>query len=229
MSPLEQKGVDSKPSYERVKRHYSALRFKEALSALQEYVAQYPMKRQVYASELVDLGKAAYIQTQIEAGAKPALADLVEFVSIVSRYAMDQYKAAVPYAELAVELYPQSSEAYLTLARALSTSQQEERRCDAIRTAIRLGSRDPRVFYECGNCSIYNGKFSDAEQYFRQSLEVSSDTFIDAWEGLGYALASQSKIGEAIDALERYLQRSKVTGIRRVIVQGKIEKLKGAR
>lgn len=188
-------------------------RFRESASTLQEYIRQTPKEaHQDDFEELRELQEAATIQSRINTLERPGLTDLIRFYNLISRYSENHLQDAIPYAEKAVALYPTSSGALLLLARALESSKQKDRIFNLIQKAVELTPNNLEAHYEMGRYYLWHSKLErldDSVNEFRRALDLSDGKAIEAWQGLGRALAFQEKPKEAIAALRNYLRLKK--------------------
>jgi predicted Zn-dependent protease len=196
------------PDALRALSHYLArcMRFSEAAEALSNYIRQTPSERHLDdIEELGDLKRAAKLTQAIRASNRPPVRDLVEYSTLVSRYA--SVKHALPYAERAVELYPNSAEAQLELASALVGTDPDERRCNVLRRAIGLGARSPSTFLELANCELITSHTQEAADAFQEALELTHGNLLPAWEGLILALSRLGRREDAAQAFSAYLSK----------------------
>lgn len=205
------------------------LRFSEAASALQNYLAQADEKDFLAGDfeDLIVLLRAADLREQIDKSEKPPLEDYLEFINTVGRYggAAD----ALPYAEKAAGQYPESAEASLALARSLPPDQRE-RRFSVLQKTVELDPKNPAAHAQLGwHYFLHAGRRNTTEAIneFRKSLEFSNDQHIDAWEGLGQALAAEGRRKEAAEAFRNYLRFRKVPSQYDSHIKRQIELLEG--
>jgi tetratricopeptide (TPR) repeat protein len=172
-------------------------RFSESSQSLQAYITQTPqVDHQNDLEELADLRKAAGMKQRIDNSQRPEARDLMDFAVFVARY--QGVRDAVPYAQKSVDLYPNSSEAHVLLARLLTGSGQQERRYSLLRRAIELDPKSANAHHELGWYYIGAFRGSEAADEFRKSLDLSDGKLGDAWQGLGWALSNQGLRREAI-------------------------------
>lgn len=202
------------------------LRFSEAALALRDYIKQTPKQDHTgHRERLKDLERAAVLQERIKNTDPPDLSYLLEFASLVNRYGRDHMKQAVPYAEKAVALYPESSEAHLLLGRLLIGSQHQTRRFEVLKKAIELDPTNPRAHHQLGWYFIERLQGKEASEEFRKTLNFSNGSLTDAWQGLGWALSMQGQRKEAIEAFRSYLRESDASDQYRVKIIEQIKKL----
>lgn len=185
------------------------LRFTEAIKALQIYIEQSSgQDRTAALDDLADLKRAAELQERIDTLDKISLEDLLEFTSLVAIYG--QLKDAVPYAEQAIRLYPNSSRAYLLLANFLPTD-QKERRLALLKKAIEL---EPNNADTHAQLAWYyfspDGNIKEAIAEFRKALKLSNGSYADAWRGLGIVLTIDGQTEQAVKAYQNYLRTRKM-------------------
>jgi Tfp pilus assembly protein PilF len=136
---------------------------------------------------------------------QPLSADeMVELVGLVDRFA--EPTDAIPFAENAVKVYPESAKALVALANLISSTQQE-RALELLNRAATLADKETSVFIARGWYFIWvQFKPREAEKDFRRALELSNGTSASAWQGLGDSLSRQGRRNEAIQAYLRYLK-----------------------
>lgn len=201
-------------------------RFSEAAELLQNYIYETPKSNHhADAEEIAELRRTAELQERIQKSEKPDLKDLLDFASLVVRY--QRVKDGVPSAERAVDLYPDSSEAHVVLARLLIGSGQEQRRYELLRRAIELDPKSARAHHQLGWYHIETLRSKEAVDEFRNALELSNAQLSDAWQGLGWALSGLGQNKEAINAFRNYLHSGDVPEQYRIKVKQQIEKLEG--
>jgi predicted Zn-dependent protease len=205
-----------------LRRH---LRFSESAVQLSRYIAQTPREEHGDdIEELNELREAARLKIRVYRFKKPLLRDLVEYSRLVSRYADNQSLDALPYAERAVRLYPNSANAYENLARVLVRPGQDERRCRALRKAIELGASSSTMYFDLANCELVTGHTQEAVDAFRKTLNISNGKLTDAYEGLGFALGQLGRREEAIGALRTYLEQARIPEQQRSQVEQRIKR-----
>lgn len=181
-----------------------ALRFKEAAAAWRKYLKQ--TKTKVSSSELEHLkrlDRGALLRSRHDNHQAMSLEEMLELAKLVDRFGSTQ--AAVPYAERAAELYPQSGEALITLAK-LIQNEQQDRALDLLSRAISFEPDNPSFYVARGSYFFWvQGNPRTSEIDFRKAIELSRGTNASAWAGLGDSLARMGRRDEAIAAYRRYL------------------------
>lgn len=201
-------------------------RFSEAAELLQNYINETPKSdHHPDLEEVAELRKAAQLQERIQKPGKPDVKDLLDLASLVARY--QRIKDGLPYAERALNLYPDSSAAHIVVARLLVGSGQEQRRYELLRNAIELDPGSARAHHQLGWYYIEVVRSKEAADEFRKALELSDSQLGDAWQGLGWALSGLGQNKEAIDAFRNYLHSGDAPEQYRIKVEQQIEKLEG--
>jgi len=196
-----------------LQRVYAAqLRFSEAATALENYMVLTPKRRhEGDVKELQSLRQAAELQSRIKSSEQPALDDLLEFIPDVVAYG--GLVKGTTYAEMAVRLYPDSSQAYLILARylPLNDPERKKRELTLLEKALEL---DPNSSVAHSQLGWYyfsiEGRADESDRHFRKALELSRDQNVDAWYGLAHSLTAEGQNREAISAYRNYLRLRKV-------------------
>lgn len=199
-------------------------RFAEAAEVLKEYINQTPQVDHADdIDNLRDLERAATLEKRINASDKPDLSELIEFASLVARYGKP--KEGIPFVEMALDLYPTSSEAQLLLARLLIGSGQQQRRLDLLQKALELDPDNPKTHHQLGWYYIEMLRSQEAADEFRKALKFSNGQLADAWQGLGWALSQLGQKKEALEAFRNYLHAGDVSRQYRLKIKQQIKKL----
>lgn len=200
------------------------LRFSEAATALQNYLAQTDQKDlEADFEELTVLQRAANLQNRIDQSKKATLEDYLEIIPIVARYG--EGKDALTYAEKAVKSYPASSEALVAVARYLPPDQQT-RRSFMLQKAIELAPNNATAHALLGwDYFLAKGNAKEAIKEFNKAIEFSNGQYADAWEGLGRALIVEGDHKRAADAFRNYLRVRKVPSQYDNYIKREIEQL----
>lgn len=181
-----------------------ALRFKEAAAAWRKYLKQ--SKTSVSTSEsehLKRLDRGALLKSRHDDGEPLSLEEMLEVTRLVDRYGSKEI--AVPYAEKAVELYPQSGEALVVFAE-LIQNEQKDKALDLLNRAVTFEPNNQSFYVTRGKYLFWvQGNLSAAEADFRKAIDLSKGTNASAWVGLGDSLARAGRRDEAIAAYRRYL------------------------
>lgn len=181
-----------------------ALRFEEAAAAWRKYLKQ--TKTKVSSIELERrkrLDRGALLRSRYEDRRSMSLEEMLELTKLVDRFGSTQ--DAVPYAERAAELYPQSGEALIALAK-LIQNEQRDRALDLLNRGISFEPNNPSFYVARGSYFFWvHGNPRAAEADFRKAIELSRGTNASAWAGLGDSLARIGRRDEAIAAYRHYL------------------------
>jgi tetratricopeptide (TPR) repeat protein len=181
-----------------------ALRFKEAAAASRKFLKQ--TKTKVSSTELERLkllDRGALLSSRYENHQAMASEEMLELTKLVGRFGSPQ--DALPYAERTAELYPQSGEALVALAK-LIESEQSDRALDLLNRAISFEPNNPYFYVARGSYFFWvqrNPRTAEAD--FRRAIELSRGTNTSAWAGLGDSLAGIGRRDEAIAAYRHYL------------------------
>jgi len=179
-------------------------RFGEAANAFRKHLNQARHKgRSLNLARLHRLDRAAELRSKSDRGEVLSVEEMLELVALVEGFGA---KAdAVPYADQAVKLYPESAKALSALAKLLRW-EQKERALELLDRAVAFEPNDP-VMYTARGWHYYwaIGNSSQAEADFRRAIEISKGSNASAWAGLGDALAGQRRRDEAIAAYRKYL------------------------
>lgn len=201
------------------------LRLSEAAVALERYIAQTPQDDHGddY-KDLAALKRMMVLEKRVNNSDIPPLNNLLEFIRFVTAYS--KRERAIPYAEKAQELYPNSSAAHLVLARLLPDD-QKERQFALITKAVELDPADPSPHTALGSYYFWRGqgKIPEAIKEFRRALEVSGGQYAPAWEGLGRSLAASGEKKEAIVAFQTYLRVRETPSQNDAVIKREIERL----
>ncbi len=181
-----------------------ALRFEEAAAAWRKYLQQTNEKVGPRALEqLKRLERGASLKSQSDKGTSLTLEERLELIKLVDEFGSKG--DAVPYAEKAVELYPESANALVSLAE-LIKREQSERALDLLNRAIAFEPNDPSFYVVRGGYFFWvHGNSAAAELDFRKAIELSQGSNASAWAGLGDSLAREGRRDEAIAAYRKYL------------------------
>jgi Tetratricopeptide repeat len=200
------------------------LRFSEAATALQNYLAQTDQKDLADDfEELAVLQRAANLKERIDKSKKATLGDYLELTTIVARYG--ENKDALPYAEKAVSSYPESSEALVAVARYLPPD-QKARKSSVLQRAIELAPGNATAHALLGwDYFLVRGNAKEAAKQFNKALELTAGQYADAWEGLGRALIVQGEREAAAAAFRNYLRVRKTPSQYDGYIKQEIERL----
>lgn len=180
------------------------LRFDEAASALQTYFEQ--SQTEIYAiqrEELRRLKRAAELKTRSARNDSMTSDEMNELTKLIDQFGTRG--DALPYAEKAVTLHPESAKALIALAF-LIKGEQRDRAIDLLNRAVAFQPNDPSVYTARGWGYYWcYGDGVQAEADFRRALALTDGTSASAWQGLGDALARQGKKKQAINAYRKYL------------------------
>lgn len=191
-------------AWEAFSSHFAySLKFQEAAAAWRKYLKQ--TKRNVSSTQLEHLkrlDRGAVLRSRYDERQPMSLADMLELTKLVEGFGSTQ--AAIPDAERAAELYPQSGEALITLAN-LIRNQQTDRSLDLLNRAISFELNNASFYVARGKYFFWvQGNPRTAEADFRKAIELSR-TNASAWSGLGDSLARLGRRDEAIAAYRHYL------------------------
>jgi tetratricopeptide (TPR) repeat protein len=187
-----------------------SLRFGEAAVVLKDYIKLTPREdHAIDAKDLANLQKASVIKSHVDNGEAVQLADILELTTLVHGYAGSS--EALPYAERARELYPESTEAILVLVRELP-SDQTGRMTELLDQAVALEPANVEIRNARGwHFMIPLHRFIEAEAEFRMAVELSKNQNAGAWYGLGSALMFQGQKQRAVEALRNFQRLCKNT------------------
>lgn len=181
-------------------------RFDEAVNAWRKYLAQSDKKtRQTNPERLRRLKRVAELKSRNDRGDTVSVEEMIELVHLVDGFA--SRGDAVPYAEKAVKLYPESTTALVVLANLLKST-QKDRALELLNRAVSFAPTDPSLYVTRGGCYFWSfGDPIKAEADFRRALELSNESNASAWAGLGDSLARMGQRAEAIAAYQKYLSK----------------------
>jgi tetratricopeptide (TPR) repeat protein len=129
--------------------------------------------------------------------------EMVELVKIVDGFGVPG--DAISYAERALELYPESTKALVTLAD-LIKSDQKDRALELLNRAVAFEPNEPTIYVARGWCYFWaHSNAMGAESDFRKAIELSKGSLASAWLGLGDTLARKGQGDEAVVAYLKYL------------------------
>jgi Flp pilus assembly protein TadD len=184
------------------------LRFHEAAMSLQSYIKLAGTKDQAENREEVKLlQEAARLKQRVDDSPTPALDDLLKLTRLAEGYARRKDTDALPYAEKAVKLYPDSVVAILQLVDLIRGPQlQPDRVEQLLNRAIALDQNNARAYSSRGWFYLFTrDRRVDAETDFRQAFLLSNNSYADALKGLGYVLMFNGQKTEAVAVFRRYL------------------------
>jgi len=180
------------------------LRFAEAADAMEKCIRETAGGSLTWDKEtLRKFRKAAELQQSVGSTGSPKLEDLTQLAYLVSGYGRNKTADALPYAQMATHLYPNSSTAYLLLGQMLRGSGDREQQLQAFEKAIDLDPTNDEAYAEIGFYYLYG---AEAIRAFRKSLEISGGSNVQAWLGLGRALLHANQLEEGIDTLRTFLK-----------------------
>lgn len=187
-----------------------SLRFKEATTAWRKYLRQKNGK--VLTGEIEQLNRlnrGASLKYRLERTQLLTLNEILELVRLVEAFASSE--EAVPYAERAVELYPESGQALVILGQMIKTD-QKERALELLDRAIEFEPNNATFHVARGQYFFWiRGEPLLSEADFRKAIKLSRGANASAWAGLGDSLARQGRRDEAIAAYQQYLSVRPVT------------------
>lgn len=192
-------------AWEWLGRHLAhGLRFDEAAAAWRIYLKQTSEKVPTTAvDQLKRLERAAQLKVQVNGDGALSIEEYVELIKLVDGFGSKE--DAIPYAEKAVKLYPESAKALICLAE-LIKNPQSDRALELLNRAIAFEPNEPAVYVSRGSFFFWvRGNSGEAEADFRRAIELSRGLNASAWAGLGDALAQQGHRDEAIAAYRKYL------------------------
>lgn len=204
------------------------LRFDEAASIYAKYLELSPNRFQKEGRKILkEFHRAVYLAVSISQTERPTEKELLEYTHIIYRNAQSA-QPALPYAEKAVNLYPQSSMAYMTLGDLMVRSEQGIKGETFLLKAIELDPQNAEAYYHLG---IYYSwwkpnSIRESVVEFQKAIEVSKGEFSQGWFGLGRALSSLGKKDEARNALQNYINSGKATGYEHAEAQNLLRQLK---
>lgn len=181
------------------------LQFAEAADAMRGYIKhQHRKAGSPFLADLRLLERAAELKSRATSMQSLSADEMVELVGLVDRFAREK-KAAIPFAEDAVKLYPNSANALVALAKQIRST-QKERALELLNRAATL-TDEAFVFNARGMYYFWNEHNPvKAESDFRRAIELSNGSSASAWHGLGDALAFQGRRKEAAEAYQKYLE-----------------------
>jgi tetratricopeptide (TPR) repeat protein len=181
------------------------LRFSEAAGAARNQIKH--LRRKAISANperLRLLDRAAELHSRSLTNDPLSADEMVELVGLVDRFA--EPTDAIPFAENAVKVYPESAKALVALANLIKFTQQE-RALELLNRAATLADKETFVFIARGWYFTWVRFMPlEAEKNFRRALELSNGTSASAWQGLGDSLSRQGRRTEAIEAYLRYLK-----------------------
>lgn len=209
-SALTDGGTNCPSALFELSQHFSRrLRFNEAAEALKNYIERTPNDDHVEDhKELAIFEHAAIVKDRVENAEKPTLQDLLELTGLAGGYGREKTSDAMPFAEKAVSLYPESVDALLQLAGLLSPTKTDNNRVEQLlNKAASIDSNNPKVFSRRGWFYLFTmGRRVDAENEFRRALSLSGDKDPLAWKGLGYIFMFKGQKQQAVEAFSSYLK-----------------------
>lgn len=186
-----------------------SLRFSDAHRALNDYIVSTPkLDHTEDIKELTALQKAADVKQRVEGSAEPSLTDLIDLTKLCNSYGRGKRKDALPYAERAVSLYPNSADALLLNAELLLLVHLDDNRVLLLlNQAAAIDTTNPRIFSTRGWFYLFtlNDRLR-AEADFREALRLSHDAELLGWKGLGYVLMLKGQKAESLAAFKKYLE-----------------------
>lgn len=183
------------------------LRFREAANVLQSYIKLTGTKvRALHGEEVKVLLESARLKQRVDDSQTPSLNDLLKLTRLIEGYGRKGVDA-LPYAEKAVKLYPDSVVGILQLVDLIRPPQLEKDRVEQLlNRAIALDQSDARAYSSRGWFYLFTrDRRVDAEKDFRQALLLSNNSYADALKGLGYVLMFNGQKTEAVAAFRSYL------------------------
>lgn len=185
-----------------------SLRFEEAYRALNDYIVNTPkVDHREEIKELRALQNAAELKQRVETSEKPSLTDLIDLTKLCNAYGRRKTQDALPYAERAVSLYPNSGEALLLNAELLLPVHLDDNKVLLLlNQAASIDAANPRIFSSRGWFYLFTLNDRErSETDFREALRLSHETDSLAWKGLGYVLMFKGQKAESLAAFKRYL------------------------
>lgn len=180
------------------------LRLHEAVTAWRTYIKQAGRKVLPTAqAQLQRLERGAELKGRSDAGDFLSAEESNELVRLVDGFGARG--DAVPYAEKAVKLHPESAQALLALAYLIKL-EQKDRALELLNRAVVFEPNDPSVYL--ARAGYYFWVPLDpikAELDYRRAIELSNGSIAAAWAGLGDSLARLGRRDEALAAYRRYL------------------------
>ena len=206
----------------------SRLRFSEAAYAVDKYIQQQSGKVDKQERERSEsLHRASDIGKKIIV-ASPTLQALKAYCGLVYLHGKNKGRDSLPFAEKAVSLYPDSSEALTLLATYLeySSSPNKERRLELLERAISIAPNNIDAFYRLGNYHFFNNP-DIAKEYYLRALRISEGTHAESWQGVARIYKRYGQSLEAIEAFKNYLKFSNNIGPYRTEIENEIRELEG--
>jgi tetratricopeptide (TPR) repeat protein len=182
------------------------LKFREAAEMMRAYVRRVPAKARGYdENDVRKLQNAAELQERVIKAPKPRLRDLLELTHQIRGFGR-KHDFAIPYAEKAVALYPDSVAALLMLIDVLPRTQNQKDKVEQLlNQAAALEPNNAKIYSMRGwwNFRTFRN-LDDAEKDFRRALSLSNGTNLAAWQGLGYLFMERGQKHDAILAFRKY-------------------------
>jgi len=180
------------------------LRLPEAVTAWRTYIKQAGRKVLPTAqAQLHSLERGAELKSRSDSGEFLSAEESVELVRLVDGFA--DSRDAVPYAEKAVKLHPESAKALLALANLIKT-EQKDRALELFNRAVVFEPNDPSVYNARGGYYFWVRLDPiKAELDYRRAIELSNGLIAAPWAGLGDSLALLGRRDEALAAYRKYL------------------------
>lgn len=199
------------------------LRFSEAIPYLEQYIKRTPRREhENYLSDLKELRRIAALKSKVDSQTEPSLEDLLELIPKIDGYG--RLSDAIPYAEKAVRLYPQSANALLKLSQLLGST-DNERALALIRNAIALEPDSPDLYYTEGYTLSLARRYKEAEESYLKAIRVSSGKHRFSWYELGFIYLGQKRKKDALNTYRKYLQLNRSNDEYRYEVEGIVRRL----
>ena len=180
------------------------LRFEEATQAWRQYLNQIDRKIPESARrQLERLQRVTFLKSQSDNGQTLTLQEIIELTTLIAGFSSKT--DALPYAEKAVQLHPESAKALVMLAEMIG-QEQRDRALDLLNRAVALEPSEATTYVARGKFHFWlKGDPNEAAKDFRQAIELSNGANAAAWSGLGDSFARLGRTTEAIAAYRKYL------------------------
>ena len=206
----------------------SRLLFREAAVAIENYIKQTPKYNHREDLKIAqELQQAAELKLLLEKEKKPSLDSFLQYAALIILYGDNRFADAEPYAQKAMEFYPDSVKPVLLMAEIAANSHppQRERQLSLIKKALEMSPDNGQAHVLLGNY-YFQVANNLAVDEFKKALELSAGTLTGAWYGLGEAYMFMGKNDDAIEAYNNFLKLGKLTSQVRRHIENIIKSLK---
>ncbi len=177
-------------------------------SRLAEFMRLYCKSRRCPVSSRIDLLKQAQRQVEqftIDSESANFICDLLWAKVANSLYEIEAYEEAIAAYERAIEIKPDSHEAFNNKGSALDKLGRYEEAIAAYERAIEIKPDKHEAFYNKGNTLGNLGRYEEAIAAYERAIEIKPDSH-EAFYNKGSALDDLGRYEEAIAAYERAIE-----------------------